>query len=96
LTGPPGAQAAGYWLLTPVAAPPRVWFAVGFADEIFDPNPDLPVSKNEFRFEKAGEGTRATYTGTYATKKALEQVLAMGVIEGATSAINQIDSFLDA
>jgi uncharacterized protein YndB with AHSA1/START domain len=96
MTGPKGEKYTGYWIITQVDAPHRFCFDDGFADENFDPNPDLPVSKNEFRFEKAGEGTRATYTGTYATKKALEQVLAMGVIEGATSAINQIDSFLDA
>ena len=39
-------------------------------------------------------GTRATFVGTYATAEALQQVLDMGMVEGASSAINQIDDLL--
>ena len=41
--------------------------------------------------EVHGGGTRATLVGTYASAEALQQVLDMGVVEGASSAINQID-----
>lgn len=79
-----------------VDEPNRLCFDDGFADEAFNPNPDMPVSKNEYRFEAFEGGTRATCTGTYASKAALEQVLYMGSIEGASSAINQIDGLLVA
>ena len=96
MTGPKGEKYAGYWIVTQVEAPHRLCFDDGFADEDFNPSPDMPVSKNEFKFEKTGQGTRVTYTSTYATKEALEKVLAMGIVEGATAAINQIDPFLAA
>lgn len=94
MTGPEGEKYAGYWIVTKVDEPHRLCFDDGFADEDFNPNPNLPVSKNEFRFEAIQGGTRATYTSTYENKESLEQVLAMGIVEGATSAINQIDTLL--
>ena len=94
MTSPEGEKYHGYWVLTRIDEPNGFDFDDGFADEQFNPNPSMPVSKNEFRFNVIESGTRATYVSTYATKEALEQVLAMGVVEGATSAINQIDSLI--
>lgn len=96
MTGPEGEKYAGYWIMTRVEEPNRFCFDDGFADEAFEPNPDLPVSKNDYRFEEIEGGTRATYTSTYASREALQQVLDMGVVEGASSAINQIDAALAA
>ncbi len=94
MTGPEGEKYCGYWIVTRVDAPHGFDFNDGFANEQFEPNPDLPVSSNSFRFEAIASGTRARYVGTYASREALEQVLAMGVVEGATGAINQIDALL--
>jgi hypothetical protein len=41
-------------------------------------------------------GTRATFLATYDSAEGLQKVLDMGVVEGATSAINQIDALFDA
>ena len=38
--------------------------------------------------------TKAVYVATFASAEALAQVLDMGVVEGSTSAINQIDALL--
>ena len=94
LTGPEGERFYGYWILTHIDEPNGFSFDDGFADSDFNPNPDMPESRNTFRFDAIESGTRATYVSTYATREALEQVLAMGVVEGATSAINQIDVLL--
>ena len=94
MTAPDGQKYYGYWVLTQIDEPNGFAFDDGFADTAFKPNPDLPVSKNVFRFESFPGGTRARYVSTYASQAALEQVLAMGVVEGATSAINQIDTLL--
>lgn len=96
MTSPEGEKYYGFWVITGVEEPYRLCFDDGFADAEFNPNPDLPVSKNEYRFESIVGGTRATYSSTYASKEALEQVLSMGIVEGATSAINQIDGLLSA
>lgn len=96
MTSPEGEKYYGYWLVTRVEEPNRFCFDDGFADADFNPDPDLPVSKNDCQFEQITGGTRATYISTYASKEALEQVLSMGVVEGASSAINQIDGLLSA
>lgn len=94
MTGPQGDKHAGYWLITAVDEPRSFSFDDGFADLDFTPDPGLPVSTNTFTFAERDGGTRATYVSRYASAEALEQILAMGVVEGATSAINQIDDLI--
>lgn len=96
MTGPEGEKFFGFWVLTRIDEPHCFEFEDGFADSEFNPLPNMPTSKNQYRFEETDTGTKATYLTSYETREALEQVLAMGVIEGATSAINQIDDFLAA
>ncbi len=97
MTGPEGERYYGFWRITEIDAPRRFGFQDGFAlDDTFAPNEDLPVSENAFAFEAIDGGTRVTFTSTYETVEALEQVLGMGMVEGATSAINQIDDLVAA
>ena len=69
-------------------------FDDGFAHPDFSPDPNLPVSKNVFTFSAHQGGTRSTFVSTYDSTEALQQILDMGVEEGATSAANQIDAVL--
>lgn len=94
MTGPEGEKYAGWWLITSVDEPHGFAFDDGFADSDFQHNPDLPVSHNVYRFEAADGGTLATFATTYDSAEAMQQVLDMGMEEGATQAINQIDGFL--
>lgn len=94
MTGPDGEKYAGYWDITAVDEPRSFSFRDGFADEDLNPNPDMPVSENTYTFTEHDGGTRAVYVSTYASAEGLQQVLDMGVVEGATSAINQIDELL--
>lgn len=94
MTGPEGEKYAGYWDITSVDEPREFTFDDGFADLDFNPNPDLPVSKNVFTFTAHEDGTRSTFVSTYPSAEALQQVLDMGMVEGATAAINQIDGLL--
>lgn len=96
MTGPDGGKFAGYWEISAVDEPTSFSFDDGFADEDFNPNPAMPVSKNVFTFAEHDGGTRATYVSTYESVEALQQVLDMGVVEGASSAINQIDDLISA
>lgn len=91
LTGPQGEKYAGYWKITTVDEPRRFSFEDGFSDLDFNPNPELPVSVNVYTFTEQDGRTRATYETSYESAEALQQVLEMGVVEGATAAINQID-----
>lgn len=101
LTSPDGEKLYAYWDVTDVAAPERFTFNDGFAlDETFAPNTEMPQSSNVYEFAPVegtdGAATRATFVATYADVASLEQVLAMGVVEGASAAINQIDDLLAA
>lgn len=94
MTGPEGDKHYGYWEVDTVDAPRSFTFRDGFADETFAKNPELPESRNSYEFTEDADGTRAVYTSVYASREGLEQVLAMGVVEGATASINQIDGLL--
>jgi uncharacterized protein YndB with AHSA1/START domain len=94
MTSPEGERFAGYWEVTDVDEPRRLAFRDGFADADLNPNPELPVSHNEYRFSTTDGGTRAVFTSSFDSAEDLQKVLDMGVEEGATTAINQIDGFL--
>ncbi|QOR70147.1 SRPBCC domain-containing protein [Ruania alkalisoli] len=96
MTSPEGEKHGGWWEIAEVDEPHSLRFRDGFADADLNPVDTAPVSENVYRFESIDGGTRAVYTSTYATAEALQQVLDMGMEEGATLAINQIDDFLAA
>ncbi|TAK69709.1 MAG: SRPBCC domain-containing protein [Actinomycetota bacterium] len=96
MTGPDGERFGGWWDVTSVDEPHGFAFRDGFADADLKPLDSMPVSTNEYRFTSTANGTRAVYTSRYETAEALQQVLDMGMEEGATTAINQIDGFLAA
>ena len=56
----------------------------------------MPVSQNVFTFEAHDGGTRLVSVSTYESAEALQQVLDMGVVEGASGAMSQIDDLLAA
>lgn len=97
MTSPEGEKYYGWWKIATVDEPRSFSFQDGFAaDDTFAPLEDQPVSECTYSFEATETGTRATYVSTYASAEALQQVLDMGVIEGASSAIDQIDELLAA
>lgn len=97
MTSPEGEKYYGFWAVTSVDEPNSFAFEDGFAlNDTYATNPALPVSENEYRFAEIDGGTRLTAVSRFATAEALQQVLDMGVIEGSTGAINQIDGLLAA
>jgi uncharacterized protein YndB with AHSA1/START domain len=96
MTSPEGEKFAGYWLVTTVDEPTSFSFQDGFADLDFNPLPKAPVGKNQYTFAEHNGGTRAIYVTRYDSAEALKKVLDMGVVEGATSAINQIDDLVSS
>ena len=95
MTSPEGQKFYAYWSITGVEEPSGFTFLDGFArDETFEPHTEMPESVNAYAFTATADGTRATYTSTYASAEDLQKVLEMGVIEGTSSAINQIDDLL--
>ncbi len=95
MTSPEGEKYYGWWKVTAVDEPRSFGFDDGFAaDDTFAPVEDMPVSKNTYEFESIDSGTRATFTSVYDSAEALQKVLDMGVVEGASAAIGQIDELI--
>lgn len=94
MTGPEGEKYHGLWEVTAVDAPRRFEFRDFFADESFTIDDSLPGSANTYTFTADGDGTKAVYTAVYDTVEGLRTVLEMGMVEGATESINQIDDLL--
>jgi len=95
MTSPEGERYYGWWALTAVDAPRSFAFDDGFAaDDTFAPIEGMPVSKNVYSFSATETGTLAIFESIYDSAEGLQKVLEMGVVEGATTAINQIDALL--
>lgn len=94
MTAPDGQRYGGWWQITQVDAPHRFTFDDGFADADLNPVDTAPVSHNVYTFDAVEGGTRAVYVSTYDSAEALQQVLDMGVVEGSSLAIDQIDGLL--
>jgi uncharacterized protein YndB with AHSA1/START domain len=94
MTGPSGDQPKGYWEIVEVAPPHRLVFLDGFANDDGTPNTDMPVNTALVTIEEIGGRTRMSITSTYPSTAAMEQNLAMGMEQGLTDAVGQIDAIL--
>lgn len=94
MTDPDGNKYPGYWQITAVDEPTSFSFIDGFADVDFNPDPALPVSRSVYTFAEHDGGTRAIYLSIFESAEALQQVLDMGMLEGISSALNQIDGLV--
>jgi uncharacterized protein YndB with AHSA1/START domain len=95
MTGPEGDQSRGFWDVLEVDAPRRLLFRDGFANDDGTPNDDLPRSEARVTIESLGAGrTRMSIESRFPSPEAMEQVLAMGMEEGLTQAVAQIDAIL--
>ncbi len=96
MTGPDGESSGAWRRVYKVDEPRSFTIEDGFADDDLNPIDTMPVSRSVYAFEAIDGGTRATFTSVYETAEGLQQVLDMGMEEGATLAINQIDDLLAA
>jgi uncharacterized protein YndB with AHSA1/START domain len=95
MTGPAGDQSRGYWEVLETEAPHRLAFRDGFANADGTPNSDLPSNGVRVTIAEVGGGrTRMSIESVFPDAAAMEQVLAMGMEEGLTEAVGQIDALL--
>jgi uncharacterized protein YndB with AHSA1/START domain len=97
MTGPEGDKSHGWWHVISVEAPGRLEFEDGFADDAGNPNPNMPTMIIRVVLDaRPGGGTRMDVTTTFPSQTAMEQMLTMGMDEGMTAALGQIDDILAA
>jgi uncharacterized protein YndB with AHSA1/START domain len=95
MTGPEGDQPKGYWDVLETDAPHRLAVRDGFRNDDGTLNEELPRNEMRVTIEEIGGGrTRMSIQSIFPSTEALEQVLAMGMEEGLTQAVGQIDAIL--
>lgn len=94
MTGPDGTRAHGWWRILAVEPPRRLEVEDGFAHEDGRPNDAMPTMRMVSRFEATGSGSRFTSVTHFPSVEAMEQLLAMGMVEGLQSALGKLDPVL--
>ena len=95
MTGPTGDQPKGFWDVLEADPPRRITFRDGFANDDGSVNTDLPSTTGIVTIEPIDAGhTRMSIESHFPSKEALEQILAMGMEQGLTQAVGQIDAIL--
>jgi uncharacterized protein YndB with AHSA1/START domain len=95
MTGPSGDQPHGYWDVLEADPPRRLVFRDGFAHEDGTPNDEFPRNEGRVTIEPVdGARTRMSIESRFPSVEAMQQVLAMGMEEGLTQAVGQIDAIL--
>lgn len=94
MTGPDGSKAPGWWITTAVNAPHHLTFDEGFADA--EGNPVDLDDRTSFAVTLAedAKGTKMTVVSTFLSAEQMEKMVTMGMIEGFTLAMGQIDEVL--
>ena len=94
MTGPRGEHAGGQWEFLEIDPPHSFEVRDNFADAAGNVATDMPSMRMTFDFQPIPAGTRLVNITYFESLEALEQVVAMGAVEGSTLAINQLDRVL--
>ncbi len=95
MTGPEGDKHHGWWRIVSVEAPNRLAFEDGFGDADGNPNPEMPVTMASVAIDARPEGgTQMTISSTFPTAEVMAQMVEMGMKEGITLAVGQMDALL--
>ncbi|RMI03465.1 SRPBCC family protein [Cellulomonas triticagri] len=94
MTGPDGTRAHGLWRIRAVEPPHALEYEDRFADADGRPDDTMPTTIGRVELSATGTGTRMTVTSTFPSTEAMEQMAAMGMVEGMTLALGQIEGIL--
>jgi uncharacterized protein YndB with AHSA1/START domain len=93
MTGPEDFLHHGWWRIDVLAAPRRIEFVNGLAGDDGEPVPGLEPVGGVVTLDPIATGTRMTVLCRFPDAEAMEQ-LALGMQEGMSIAIEQIDAVL--
>lgn len=94
MSGPAGETPRGWWRIELLDKPHRIEFANGLAGEDGEPMPGVEPMPATVTFEATATGTRMVATTRFVSTEQMESMLAMGMEEGMTLAMGQIDGLL--
>jgi uncharacterized protein YndB with AHSA1/START domain len=94
MTGPAGETPRGWWRIDAIDKPRRLDFANGLAGDDGEPAPDVEPMSGYVTFEATGSVTRMTAVTHFTDAAQMQTMLDMGMQEGMTQGIEQIDALL--
>jgi uncharacterized protein YndB with AHSA1/START domain len=94
MTGPDGEQPHGWWRIEALDKPRRIDFANGLAGDDGEPAPGTEPMPSYVTFEAVEGGTRMTAVTRFTSVQQMETMLGMGMAEGFSLAVGQIDALL--
>ena len=94
MTGPEGQKAHGWWKVIAIDAPNRLEFEDGFAGDDGEPLDPEDTTRCVVTLEQDAGVTRMISVTRFTSAEQLQQMSEMGMIEGMTEAMGQIDGIL--
>jgi uncharacterized protein YndB with AHSA1/START domain len=94
MTGPNGEKPQGWWRIDAIDEPRRLDFANGLAGDDGEPVPGVEPMSGRVTFESIEGGTRMTAVTQFVDVQQMQTMLGMGMQEGMTLAVGQIDGLL--
>ncbi|CAN5654068.1 hypothetical protein BH10ACT8_BH10ACT8_26590 [soil metagenome] len=94
MTGPEGDVSRGYWEWVAVDELKSFEVRDGFANPDGSANTEMPSMRMTFAFESTPDGSRVCTTTHFNSVAELDQLLSMGMEQGMTAAMGQIDAVL--
>ena len=89
-----GDESWGLGIYEEIVRPERLVYQDSFSNEDGTVNEDLPTSRTVITFDDIGGRTRLTSKTAYPTAADLETVVQMGMIEGITETLGQLETLL--
>lgn len=95
MTSPEGEKYHGYWDVLEVEAPRRLLVSDGFADDSGSADPGMPSTSMLVTIaDRDGGGVVMSIESRFPSLEAMQQLEAMGMVEGLRAAMGQIDAIL--
>ena len=94
MAGPDGEREHGWWTITAIDAPHRFEFTDGFAGDDGEPNGVLGETHAVVTLDESQGRTRMTVVTHFESVDQLEKMVEMGMQEGTTQAMGQIDDLI--
>ena len=94
MTGPEGDTHGGWWKVVTVEPGRSLEFDDGFAGDDGKPNLDMPVMRLRVTLSEQPACTRMVIETTFPSREAMDEMITMGMDEGMSEALGQIDAIL--
>lgn len=97
MTSPEGEKFRGWWRIEEVEPPNRLRFEDGFADDEGRPNEEMPgPSSATVTISEVDGVTTMMIESKFSNREGMEEMIEMGMEQGMTEALGQIDALLVA